>query len=244
MNWKIAMTVAVLTAIIAAAVAIPVSIKVMEWRKVSNMEGAQGYAVAFIAIPAGLIAGFLLGLLGTKLVHAVEWAHFWKALGLSVVLGLAANLVVGGFVALGGGGGGPRTPSLKGPALVLELEVRVPEAKLTPDDLHPDGIRLSLYAGQDDNHYARIDTARYRHEDGQLVVTALADLNTRSNQRMIFFYVGSHTQLKLMPLPLAAEPGEADRQWTAFAPLEEAKHGGGTSTVNEARVRYRVVGSP
>ncbi len=244
MNWKIAMTVALLTAILTAVAAIPVSIKAMAWRKVSDMEGAQGYAVGFIAIPAGLIAGFLLGLLGTKLVHAMEWAHFWKALGLSAVLGLAANVVVGGFVALGGGGGGPRTPSLKGPSLALEFEVRLPEARLVPDDLHPDGIRLSLYAGQDDNHYARIDTARYRHEDGQLVVTALAGLNTRSNMRMIFFYVGAHTQLQLMPLPLAAEPGEADRQWTAFVPMEEAKHGGGTSTVNEARVRYRVVDGP
>ncbi len=240
MNWKIALVVALLTALVTAAVTAPVAVEVMDLRGVSNMEGAQGYAVAFLFIPAALIGGFLVGLLATRMVHASEWRHFWKALGTSVVIGQVGLFGIAGLSVAGL----PRPLQRDGLPLAVEFEVRLPEEAVPQEDLGPGGIRLSLYAGRDDNHYARIDTARYRRESGHLIVSATADLNSRRANRMVYFHVGTHTQLALDPLPLPATPGGADMEWTTFVPLTEAKYGGGTSAITDAQLRYRVVTEP
>ena len=240
MNWKIALVVALLTGLVTAAVTAPVAIALMELHGVTTMEGAQGYALAFLFLPAGLIGGFLVGLLATRMMHASQWRHFWKALGTSVAIGQVGLFCIAGLSFAGL----PQPPWSDGLPLAVEFEVRLPEAAVPPENLGPGGIRLSLYAGRDDNSYARIDTARYRRESGHLIVPAMADLNSRRASRMVYFYVGTHTQLELNPLPLPATPGEADMEWTTFVPLREAKFGGGTSAITDAQVRYRVVKQP
>ena len=236
MSWKIALVVALLTAIITALVTIPVADKVTKAHCVSDFEGGRGMAIAFVLIPAGFIGGFLLGLLGTKLAHATEWLHFWKAAGISIGLGQLALYSIAGLSLLSI----PRPPLLQGKTLSLEVEVHVPLSRITEELRQPDKIRLSLYAGPKDNNYARIDTADYREEDSFLIVPAIASLNSRSYQRSISVHLGKDLWLST-EIDLAATPKEKDKAWTPLKAMRVTTLSGFDDTPSDILLRYRVV---
>lgn len=237
MSWKIALLVGLLTAIITALVTAPVADKVTRLHGISDFEGKRGFAIAFVLIPAGLIGGFLLGLLGTKLVHALEWSEFWKALGLSVLLGQAGLWAIAGLSLLSI----PRPPLLDGEALALEVEVSVPLARVTPGAREPNGIRLSLYAGGKDNHYADIDRDRFREADGMLVVTALAGLHSVAPFRTLSFHIEDHTWLAFDLTALPAVPTARDLEWSAPRPMRDAQQEDPGTVPSDVLLRYRVV---
>lgn len=237
MNWKIALLVAVVTGVITALVAAPVSSHVAGKVGVSDFEGKRGFAVAFIFIPAGFIGGALLGLLGTKLMHATVWPDLWKALGLSVALGQAALFGIAGSFLLGI----PRPPRIDGKELMLEVEVHVPLARITPRAREPQQIRMSLYAGREDNSYLNIEPARYREENGQLIVTADGPLNSTAPYRILSFHIEEHTALAFDLNGLPASPTAKDLEWSALAPLREAKSVDGKFANTDVLLRYRVV---
>ena len=239
MSWKIALLVALLTGTITAVVTAPVADKVTGMHVVSDFEGKRGFAVAFIFIPAGFFGGFLLGLLGTKLVHATEWAHFWKAAGASIVLGQVALFSIAGLSLLSL----PRPPVLDGESLAVEVEVHVPLAHITPRAKDPGRIRVSLYAGPKDNHYAEIDTARFREENGHLLVTAIAALNSRSYTRTLSFLLEEGIWLAY-DLQLPASPTRADLEWTALEAMRPANSTDSASAPRDVSLRYRVIPQP
>lgn len=236
MNWKIALLVAVITGVVTAIVTAPVANHVAGKVGVSDFEGKRGFAVAFLFIPAGFLGGALLGLLGTKLVHATEWPDFWKALGISVALGQAALFGISGSFLLGI----PRPPRIDGKELLLELEVYVPLARITAAAREQDQIRLSLYAGPKDNAYAMIDRSLFREEDGQFIVTAVAPLNSRSYTRTVSFHIQDHTWLAA-DIELPATPGTEHMAWSALKPMRDARTSGSSSVMSDVRMRYRVV---
>ena len=235
MSWKIALVVALLTAIITALVTAPVADKMSKLHGVSDFEGARGMAIVFVCIPAGFIGGFLLGLLGTKLVHATEWAHFWKAAGLSVLLGQVALFGISAlsFLSL------PRPLIVRDQRVAIEVEVMVPMAMITPRSREPQQIRMSLYAGDRDNSYVDLDTARYREEGNHLIVPATVPLRSKSSTRILSFHIEESVWLAfdfyLPPTPL---PNDA---WSDYAPLRDARSTGGGSQQAEVLLRYRVV---
>jgi MFS family permease len=240
MSWKIALLVALITGIITAMATAPVADKVTKMHGESDFEGGRGMLIAFVLVPAGFFGGALLGLLGTKLAHAVEWSQFWKALGLSVLLGQAglwgiAGLSLLSLLSI------PRPPQMNGEALALEVEVSVPHERITPRSLEPDQIRLSLYAGPKDNAYATIDRSLFREENGMLVVTAMADLNSASNTRVLSFHIEEHTWLAFDLTALPAVPTAKDLEWSEPRPLRDARNTGSTATVPDVLLRYRVV---
>lgn len=236
MSWKIALLVALINGVLTAAVTIPVAERLMEAHDVSNFEGKRGFAIAFVFIPMGFVGGFLLGLLGTKLAHALEWTQFWKAVGFAVALGQGALFGIAGLSLLTV----VRPPLLDGQALELQLEVLVPMARITPEARARDGMRISLYAGDKDNHYAEVDTARYRQEGEELIVPATARLNSRSFSRHVSFHIGTETWLAL-DLRLPASPTEKDLAWTTPEPMHEARTAVSDRTLTDVRCRYRVV---
>lgn len=237
MSWKIALLVALLTAIITAVVTVPVADRMTRFHGVSDFEGGRGMLIAFVLIPAGFIGGGLLGLLGTRLVHATEWVQLWKALGLSVLLGKVALFGIAGMSMLSV----PRPPRMDGHRLALEVEVHVPMARITERSHEPDRIRLSLDAGPKDNAYATIDTSLFREEQGNLIVTALADLNSRSNVRVISFHLDEETWLAYDLNHLAAVPTPVDQQWSAMEPMRDAKDARSAAAMSDVLLRYRVV---
>jgi len=235
MSWKIALVVALLTAVITAFVTAFVADKVTGMHGVSDFEGKRGYAVVFLFIPAGFIGGFLLGLLGTKLVGAVEWAQFWRAAGLSLLLGQVALFGIAGLTLLEI----PRPPKVGGQALALDIEVLVPLERITPASRERNGIRMSLYAGDKDNRTVDVDTARFREDEGKLIVPALAELNSRSATRILSFHIEEHTWLAFdFPLPPSPVVSET---WSQPAPLRDARATGSSTEPSDVLLRYRVV---
>lgn len=236
MSWKIALTVALLTGIITAMVTAPVADKVTRMHGVSDFEGARGMAIGFLFIPAAFIGGLLLGLLGTKLVHATEWVHFWKAAGLSILMGQVALFGVSGLSLLSI----PRPPLMDGHQLELEIEVLVPMTRITPESRRKDGMRVSLYAGEKDNHYADMDTSQYRQEGDTFIVPAVASLNSTALERSIGFTLGTEVWLSF-DASLPPAPGEKDLTWTEPKPMHDARTAVSDRTYSDVRVRYRVV---
>ncbi len=236
MSWKVALLVALINALLTALVVVPVAEKLMDAHHVSNFEGKQGFAIAFVFIPAGFIGGFLLGLLGTKLAHAAEWAQFWKALGFAVALGQGVLFSIAGLSLLTI----VRPPLIDGQSLVLQMEVLVPMSRITPEARMKDGMRISLYAGGKDNHYADVDTSAFRQEGGLFIVPATASLNSRSFQRSVSFHIGTETWLAY-DLLLPATPAEKDFDWTEPKPMHEARTAVSDRTLTDVLLRYKVV---
>lgn len=235
MSWKIALVVALLAALVTAFVTAFVADKVTGMHGVSDFEGKRGYAVVFLFIPAGFIGGFLLGLLGTKLVGATEWSQFWKAAGISVLFGQVALFGIAGLSLLSI----PRPPAALGTPLAIEVEVLVPLERISGNAREQGQIRMSLYAGDKDNRSVEIDTTRFREEDGMLVVPAFAPLHSRSATRILSFHIEEHTWLAFdFPLPPTPDVSDA---WSVPALLRDARTAGSNTQVSDALLRYRVV---
>lgn len=231
MSWKIGFVVALATGLVTAVVAAPLADKVTGMHNVSNLEGARGYLLVFVLVPAAFLVGALLGLLGTHLVSATVWPQFWKASGLSIVMGQAAIFGFAGLSLLTI----PRAPKAAGEELALEVEVQVPLTMITPRSHEPNQIRLSLYAGPRDNHYATIDTALYREVDDHLIVTAIAPLYSKSHSRILSFHIEETVALTYDLVGLAASPEGDDFEWSApTLPRDKV----------DVRLRWRVVPSP
>jgi len=237
MSWKIALLVALLTGVITALVTAPVADKVTKLLKVSDREGGRGMAVLFFFVPAGLIGGLLLGLLGSYLVHATEWAQFWKAAGVSVLLGQVALFGIAGLSLLGL----PNPPKLDGQPLALEVEVFVPLTRIPGGRLDAQDLSMSLYAGPKDNQYADIDKVHIREENDHLVVPGSVRLNSRAVFRMFSFTARNTLAVTLDPLALFPSPTAKDLQWTEPTPMRLSEVNGTEYTYTDVKLRFRVV---
>lgn len=237
MSWKIALAVALLNAILIGGLTIPVADHVTKALNVSDREGGRGMLLVFILIPAGIIGGAVLGLVGTKWVGALEWAQFWKALGASALLGGVALFSIAGASLLTV----IKPPVIDGRTLALELEFMVPPALAPPGDPEQAGLRVSLYAGDKDNQYADVDTIRIRKEGDYLIIPVEADLNSVSHIHMVSFGTDAGGIQQALELPLAPKPTKADLQWTEPMPMREAEIKDGGYVYTDFLVRYRVV---
>lgn len=234
MSWKIALTVALLSALVTAVVTLPVADRVTKLHGVSDFEGARGMLIGFVLLPAGFLGGFLLGLLGTKLAGAVEWSQFWKAAGWGIGLGQLALWGIAGLSLLSV----PVALSAPSVQVAVEVEVLVPMERVTDGMRAPGAIRMSLYAGDRDNRSVEVDTALYRVGEGRMIVPATAPLYSVTGLRILSFHL-QDTWLAF-DLPLAPEPAP-DSTWSAPAPLRDATTSGAHTTWSDVQLRYRVI---
>lgn len=238
MSWKIAIVVALLAGLVTAVITAPVADHVTKAMKVSDREGGRGMAIAFLFIPAGFIGGLLLGLLATKLSHATEWGHFWKAEGIALAMSLGGVGIIAGLCLLSI----DRPPLLDGCLMDLEAEVYVPRA-LQPKGTTENALRMSLYATRDDNRYVDIDRKRLKNLDDQLVIPVRTPLHSVAPGRMLTLTVDDSVSYTL-DMPLQAVPRKADLEWTDRMPMRLSKITGTGYTYTEVFVRYRVVKAP
>lgn len=235
MSWKIAIVVSFLTAVITGAVTAFVAEYVTRAMKVSNFEGARGYAVMFLIL-AALVGSVIIGVVTTGMVHAAEWSHFWKAIGYSLLVSNGLVFGIAGMCLLSV----PRQLLMKGELIALDFEVFV------PDDLAPtappstENLRMSLYANKDDNRYVEIDTNRLKRKDGHLIIAAETPLNTASPGRMLSLTVNDSVGYTL-DMPLQPVPREEDLSWTERMPMRLSKVTNTRYEYTRVMVRYRVV---
>lgn len=236
MSWKIALVVALLCGLITAAVTAPVADKVTRKLGVSDREGGRGMAIAFFFIPLGFVGGVLLGLLGTKLAHAVEWGQLAKALGFGLAMSLGAVGAIAGLFLISV----QRPPTLDGEVLDLEAEILVPRELQPQQPLDDRNPRVSLYAGPKDNQYVDVDRSRLGPDADTMTVAVRTRLNSVSGTRMLSIILDDERSYTL-DMPLAPVPRAEDLQWTAAMPMRNSTITGNGYTYTEVKVRYRVV---
>lgn len=234
MSWKIALVVALLSAVVTALATALVSYKVAGMHGMSDFEGKRAFTVLLLFVPLGLVGGFLLGLLGSKLVGVVEWTQFWKAAAWSIGLGQLALWSIAGMSVMGI----PRAPLVQGQALAVEVEVLVPVEHLGPHSHEHGSIRVSLNAGDNDNRGATVDTAHYREEEGLFIVPAVTPLYSHSSRRSINFHLDELWLAFDLPLPPKPEP---DSTWSTPAAMRDATTAGVNTLWSDVMLRYRVV---
>src|SRR4051794_735046 len=94
MNWLLSLLIALLSGILGLFSAGFIMSACVKWYRISSFEGGAGYAVMFAALGGG-IAGFVIGLVTTRLVAAGANPGFFKGLGCAwgVILVISAVAV-------------------------------------------------------------------------------------------------------------------------------------------------------
>src|SRR5204863_5545076 len=157
MSWILTLVVAVLTAVLGLFGAGGIAALAVDWYRVSSFEGGSGYFVILLALVGGA-AGFLIGLVGSRVVAARAKPGFLKALGTSVAVLAAIIGVIGGTARLLA----DIPPEIDGETLTLLVEVRWPSAP-TPPPAERKGVGR-LWLGR------ALGAVVRRQEDGPLFV--------------------------------------------------------------------------
>jgi len=216
MSWILTLAVAVLTALLGLFGAGAVAALAVDWYRISSFEGGSGFFVIFMALGGGA-AGFLIGLIASRVVAVHPKPGFLKALGTSVAVLAAILGVVAGTARLLA----DIPPEIDGETLTLLVEVRWPAAP-SPAPAERKGVgRVSLgramgaVVRRQEDGPLFVDLAR--QEDGRWIVPGAVRIFTSRGQRALT--VGFDTDILggfIVPLP--GHPSSAHRQWSVWMP--------------------------
>ena len=235
MSWAIAIVVALITAVITGIVTAYVADHVTKAMKVSNFEGARGYMVMFLVVGA-VLGGLIIGGVTTHLLGASSWSVFWKAQTYAILVSNGLVFAIAGLFLLSI----PKKPLLDGEEIALQVEVHVPRDLAPRSAPDRENLRMSLYAGKDDNHYVDIDLSHLGHEEGALVIHAEASLNTVSAGRMLSITIDGDVGYTL-DMPLRPVPRKEDLDWTARMPMRLSRVTNASYERTRVLARYRVI---
>jgi len=220
MSWILTLAVAVLTAVLGLFGAGAVAALAVDWYRVSSFEGGSGYFVILLALVGGA-AGFLIGLVGSRVVAARAKPGFLKALGTSVAVLAAINGVIGGTARLLA----DIPPEIDGETLTLLVEVRWPAAP-TAAPAERKGIGR-VWLGRAMGGVVRrqedgplfVDLAR--QEEGRWIVPGAVPIFTSRGQRLLTAAFDTDA-LGGFIVPLPGHPTSAQRQWSEWMPHARA----------------------
>jgi hypothetical protein len=222
MSWILTLVAAVLTAIVGLFAAGFVASLAVDWCQISGFEGGSGYFVILMAL-AGGAAGFLIGLIGSRVVAVRPKPGFLKALGVSVGVVAMFIAVIGGTARLLA----DIPPEIDGETLTLLVEVRWPAAP-TPPPAERKGVgwvRLGRAMGSVVRRSVDgplfVDQAR--KEQGRWIVPGAAPIFTSRGQRVLMVGFDSES-IGGFIVPLPAHPTSANRQWSEWLPRAAAGH--------------------
>ena len=210
------------------------------WLQIPNREGASGFFALYV-ITAGVIGGFIVGLMTAALVQS----RFWRAQGYALAI-VAVLAVVAAIL--------PRIlqddgPLIGGEKLVLEVELKAPRG-WKPDN-QSRGDQGSFCWLQRDASDAPPETnpivlgglvlKTTAEPDGQWVVPCATALTRTRKTRYVRVFIGKRTDVTIQ-VPLPAKPGPAYKQWsewTAAGFLPQA----GKPAATDYAYRFRVQGA-
>jgi MFS family permease len=235
MAWTVALVVALLNGLLCGVAVVPLSFGLMRAHGKVDRDGGMSMGIVFQVAPITFVLAALLGLWGSHLAGATGWEGFWPALGISAGIGLG----VMGLFALTSLLGIVRAPKLDGAELLLRVEVTVPRSSLpggTPDRAE---MRLSLYAGDKDNHYGELDLDGIRAVGDHYLIPGQALLRSVSPARMLTLQVAPDTSF-VLDMPLAASPGRDDLGWAGPFTTREGRLRDGRLQPTPVTMRYRL----
>ena len=236
MSWLASFAVAVLTSIAAMFGAGAVASLVVDWYNVSSFEGASGFFVVAMAL-IGAIAGFIIGLIASRIVAARARPSFVKGLGASV--GTVA--VILGAIAGASYVYADIPPRIDGEELFLLTELRWP-ASGAPAPASITGVPYLRLGAMQGNTARKLESGLIfvedaRQEDGRWIVPGVVPIFTRRGARLLDFGAGDKS-LAAFLVPLPRYPGKAELQWSSWLP---AAREGEPALPDQFTYRFKVI---
>ena len=236
MKWLVSIAVALLTAIIALFAAGLVGALLADWYNVSSFEGQSGFFVIAIAI-LGLMGGFVIGLVTSRVVASRPDAGFGRALGYSCAIVLGILVAISGIARLLA----DIPPTIDGETLYLQVELRWPASGAADPRSMPGAgyTRLGTSTGsvvrrQEDGPLFVEDA---RQEDGRWIVPGVVDVFTSRGQRVLDLGIGE-TSLAAFVVPLPGHPHEDQHTWSDWLPHARP---GAAPLPDQFTFRFRVI---
>src|SRR5690349_15554225 len=127
MSWLSSVVVGVLTAVIGGIAAGTIAALAVEWYSITSREGASGFFVLGFVLLA-VIVGFIVGMVGSRIVAAGPNPGFLKALGYAQLAMLGTIGLIGGIARLLADVG----PRIGGKDLMVNVEFRWPRGQEPP----------------------------------------------------------------------------------------------------------------
>ena len=242
MNWIITTLVAVLTGSLGLLVAGFTAAGCVSWYRISGFEGKSGYFMASIAL-LGSIAGFVLGLVVSRVVAAGATPGFFKAVGVSwgaVLLIGASSASICWLLA-------DIPPKLQGRELTLEVEMKLP-VNQTNRPTDPNG-KASLTLGSVINHTQRkseegkLSVGEARLENGRWIIPGSVWVFTMRGLRSIDARIDGNS-IGAFIIPLPARPGKKFENWSAWEPRPPSSRPPWPDTRPSYRFRVRRIEPP
>ncbi len=235
MNWLNSIFISFLTGLLGLLSGGLIMGLCVDWYRISSFEGKAGIFVVTVATLGG-VAGFVVGLVVTRLVAQGADPSFLKGLGSASGTVMAIALLTLAICRLSA----DLDPTMDGRPLELEIEIRCPHEFILPTKLDEYGATAGVYIPQGRRlPVADLQLADASNIDGHWVVTAMIPLTTRSSDKFLNVRFNEDTDL-LFHLPLRSNPKKSDLEWSTWVesgwdvdkpePAEETKF----------KARYRV----
>ncbi|HSB53663.1 MAG TPA: hypothetical protein VLD58_04880 [Gemmatimonadales bacterium] len=218
MNWILTLVVGAITSVAGGALAGFVANQATDWYSVPSREGAAGYFVlGFILL--GLIVGFGIGVVTTRVVAARPDPGILKALGLSLMTLVSVVILGGGTARLLADVG----PTIDGKNLILNVEFRWPEGAELPADTSQWFLRLSSASGRTvrTSEVGPLWREDARKEDGRWIVPGAVNLFTSRGTRLISVEPAGVIATGY-EAPVPAWPGRSKFDWSDWLPRPRA----------------------
>lgn len=201
---------------------------------VTTFEGARGYAVVFLVIPACILLGVIVAIITAKTMGAD--AAWWRVQGLAVLITAAIAGGITAFFVMTE----PKPPTLGGSSLDLEFEIRMPEGREAPDTATYGGFSAVMVSNnrRKQAESATLDHANVRTEDGRVIVPGTFRLVESTRNRSMA--INDPPNGYWFDLPLAAKPTDADREWSEWFPAPGQQASTDVRGTAGFQVRWRV----
>src|ERR1700712_5663159 len=234
MSWLGTVGVAFLTAIIGAFGTGGLGLLCVEWYRVPSREGGSGYMVIFMGLLGGVL-GFLVGIIGSRIVAAGANPSFGRGLG--VTAGMCVGLLaIATFICwlLA-----DFDTTLHGRPVEMQAEMRFPAGFVIPENL-PTGQWYTCM-GTDTRRTTSHGVLRVkeaRQEKGRWIIPTTLLLETSVMEKSVCFSLGEKPQWFRVAFP--SKPGARYFEWSEWLPGIEEVGKPKPSAADGFNLRYRL----
>jgi hypothetical protein len=210
MTWLASIGVGFLTAIIGAFGTGALGLLCVEWFRVPSREGGSGYMVLFMGLLGGVL-GFIIGIVGARIVSASAAPGFLKALGVAAGSNLGL-LVIATFICWLAA---DFDTTLQGRPVELQAEVRCPAGFVMPDTVEKDKWYVCMAtATRRATSYGDLRLEDARQVDGRWILTTTLVLKTSMREKEICFSLGETPHWFRVSFP--SKPGSRYFAWSEW----------------------------
>jgi hypothetical protein len=234
MSWLSSIGVGFLTAIIGTFGTGALGLLCVEWFRVPSREGGSGYMVLFMGLLGGVL-GFIIGIVGARIVSAGATPGFLKALGVAAGsnLGLLAIATFICWLAA------DFDTTLQGRPVELQAEVRCPAGFVMPDKVENDKWYTCMStATRRATSYGELRLVDARQVDGRWILTTTLVLKTSMREKEICFNLGETPHWFHVSFP--SKPGSRYFAWSEWLQGIEEVGKPGLALGEDFNLRFRL----